>query len=355
MAIGEVVFIDSIEHYTTVAQARTKYAWDIIAPAAGTGAFGTHGIETEPGDFNNQYNFAANAEREFSVYLNTQTPSNARNLWVLLDNTYAQIFADAQPDGSIKVWKGGVAGGGFGSTPARDTLLGTIPAGTLQYGVQNLHKVMVLHHGTTGTIDYELNGQNVLSLTGINTAPSGNNQSTILVIGYFNTVPGSPGATRSVISHLVISYGLGTIGGSPRTGALWPDGAGAHTDFTPFPAAPNWDNVNETPPNEDTDYNESANTGDTDTYTMQDTPADTTFVAAVAVTCRLEKTDASSHTVAAVLRIAGVDYVHPVAKGVAGTYAYLQWVWTFDPSAAAGTRFTKAVVDALEAGITIVT
>lgn len=351
--MAEIVFVDGIAHYTTVAQAQSKFARSKQAPTAAAGAFGTPGLGFDENDLNNQYNFAASAEREFTVYLKTNSTVEQRNLWALWDNTYPQIFADVQPDGSISIYKGlRLSGGAFSGFGIRDTLLHTIPAGTLQFGVQNLHKVSVLHHGATGTITYQLNGVTVwASAANLNTAPSGAAQSTILYLGYYNIYPGAPRSCQGYLSHLIIGDDIGIIAGQPRLGGLFPDGAGATTAWTPD-IAPNWQRVDEADPDDDSSYNESSTVGNIDTYTMQNVPAGTSSIVAVAVTVRIKKTDANSRTVAAVLRIAGNDYVHTTAKGVPGDWAYLQWIWTVSP--ATGIAFTVAEVNALEAGIKVV-
>lgn len=350
-----VVFVDGQAHYTTAAQGRDKYAGTLNAPTAGTGAFGAPGIAGSLSQGEAQYNFAASAQREFSLYLDTPTDSAPRNLWVVWDNTFPQIWADIQPDGSIKIWKGVMAGGAFAAFGTRDSVLATIPAGTLQFNVNNIHKVAILHHSSAGTISYKINGIEVMpggvTMTGLATAPSGAAQSTILWIGYTSILPGILGPSASIRSHVVIADTNGDIIGNPRLGALFPDGAGATSAWTPS-AGSNYQNVDEATPDDDSTYNESSTVNNIDTYTMQDTPAGVSAITAVAVTARLKKTDANSRTVAAVLRIGGTDYVHATTKGVPGDWAYLQWIWTVSP--ATGVAFTVVEVNAIEAGIKVI-
>jgi hypothetical protein len=345
-----VVFVDGQSHYTTAAQGRDKYAYTLNAPSAGTGAHGAPGIAGDQNAVGAQYNFAGSVEREFSLYLDTPSLGEPRNLWALFDNNFPQLWADVQTDGSIKIWNGVMAGGAFSAYGTRDTLLGTVPAGSLQFNVNNIHKVSVLHDGTTGTLEYKLNGVTVLTLSNVNTAPSGNDQSTILYIGYRSILPGIVGSSDSIRSHVIIADAIGDIVGNPRLGALFPDGVGNSSDWTPL-AGDNWENVEETTPDDDSSYVESDTVGHVDTYSMEDTASDAT-ISAVAVTARIKKTDANSRTVAAVLRISGTDYVHPAAKGVPGDYAYLQWIWTENPATLA--PFTPAEVNAIEAGIKVI-
>lgn len=346
-----IVFVDGVSHFTTTAQGDKKYANINQAPSAGTGAFGTPSINFNENDVNGQVNFAASNEREFTVYLKTDATTEVRNLWTLFDNTFPQLFADAQPDGSIKIWQGGlVVGGGFAGFPERKVLLGQSAANSIPFWTQALHKVSILHHGSTGTLDYSINGSSILSLAGINTAPSTALQSTILYLGYMNILPGSPRVVQGTWSHLVIADNQGDITGQPRLGGLFPDGAGATSAWTPSAGA-NWQNVDETTPDDDTTYNESATVGNIDTYTMQNLPGAASSVVCVAVTIYIKKTDANARTVAAVLRIGGTDYIHATSKGVPGDYAFLQWIWLVSP--ATGVAFTVAEVNALEAGIKV--
>lgn len=332
-----VVFVDGISHYTTAAQGSTKLARLNTAPVAGTGAFGSPGYRSLGNDYN-QINFPASGTVEFAFYFNCLAQFGQ---WVVFyDNNYPQVWLDTQPDGSISVYNGALD---FLSRPVRGTLLGTVPASSMRFGVQSNAKIRILHSGAVGTFEIWIDSVSVLSLTGKNTAPSGNNQATnIRFLG-----GGATSEANCIYSHLLIASASGDLVGTPRVGGLFPNGVGATSAWTPSAGA-NYTCVDETTPNDDTDYVSSSTVGNVDTYTMQDTPAGTGAISGLAVTIRIKKDDANSRLVAAVLRIGGVDYVHPTPQGVPGGYSYLQFIWTLNP--ATGTAFTKAVVDALEAG-----
>lgn len=359
-----VVFVDGQAHYTTAAQANTKYALSRDEPVAGTGAFGAVGIRGNGGSWSGpphaQYNFPASAQREFSVYLNIESPGYIYCLWTLFDNVKPQVWALLQGDGSIRIYGGAESNVSYEWQPQPGPLLGIVPAATLQYNVHSIHKVSVVHHQTTGSLTYRIDNEVVLTLTNINTAyamsapadASATPRSTNLRIGYAPFGVSSPGIFIGTRSHVVIADTVGDIVGNPRFGALWPEGVGAHSDFAPVGSATNWQNVDEASPNEDTDYNESETVGHIDTYVMQNVPAGLTAITAVAVTVRVKKTDANSRMFSAVLRIGGVNYVHADTKGVPGGYAYLQWIWTLNPATSAA--WTVADVNALEAGVKVV-
>ena len=351
--MSDVIYVDGIGHYTTAAQGATKAAAS-GTPVAAAGAFGAYGILISA---NEQINYAQTAEREISIFfLISATPGvnggTDSPLLVIFDSAQTQLWITAEPDGSLKVYGGGTGSYSGVTWQYYGTLLGTTTAGTVQFGVHNHFKIKVLHHASAGTVDIELNGVSILALTGKNTAYSGNAYSTNIRIGYTNSMVGDirkAAPPTGYFSHLLIADAIGIIAGQPRIGALFPNGVGATSAWTPS-AGSNYANVDETTPNDDTDYNESSTVGHVDTYTMQDTPALLT-ISGLAVTVRIKRTDANSYFVAAVLRIGGVDYVHPTPQGVPGDYAYLQWIWTVSP--ATSVAFTASEVNGLEAGIKV--
>lgn len=329
-------FVDSKAHYTTLAQGNTKYGLS-VAPSAGQGAFGTPGGKANP----EQYNFTPSTNVEFGFFY---TGDNGFGQWIFFTKGPNElIWVDWMGDGGIKFW---TVGGS--PTHARGALLAAIPSGTVMLNVQNHFRIKIKIHATTGTIDVWLNGVNVLSASGLNTTSYGESD-----VGSIKTYSAnSSNVAGGYFSNIAIGTAAGDISGVQRLRALFPTGAGAHSDWTPLSGS-NYANVDETTPNDDTDYNSSATLGNIDTYAIDDMPSDTIGISAIAVTVRLKKTDANSLLLAAVLRIGGVDYVHADHKGLpGGAYVYLQWIWAVSP--ATGVAFTLAEVNAMEAGIKIV-
>ncbi|MBD3268512.1 hypothetical protein GF373_17730 [bacterium] len=128
-------------------------------------------------------------------------------------------------------------------------------------------------------------------------------------------------------------------------------GAGARTEMTPQPGGPNWDNVDEAPP-DDADYNEAESVGVGDTYVVTDTPATVLGSANWAPTRLLVKNRQRVATpegagLKAIVRIGGVDYYATLIPA-GTTFACEESVWLNNP--ATGGDWTTAVIDALEAG-----
>jgi len=77
---------------------------------------------------------------------------------------------------------------------------------------------------------------------------------------------------------------------------IYPDGAGAATDFTPS-AGSNWQNVDEVVPDDDTTYNEDTVVSSKDRFTVGNLVGDIGDIHAVAVNARAKKTEAGARTV----------------------------------------------------------
>lgn len=123
------------------------------------------------------------------------------------------------------------------------------------------------------------------------------------------------------------------------------DGVGNSSEWTPS-AGSNWENVDDVPPNGDTDYNSASAATTRDTYTLQDiTGGDPVGVQVVAYA---RKESEGSSSLQPVIRIGSTDY-DGVVQGVADTdYTFL--TWPYDISPATDTSWTEAEVNAAESG-----
>lgn len=337
-----IVFVDGMAHYTTNAQLITKVAAESsAAPVAGAGANGEPGII--PGNHPHGYkiNHVASSVVEISAHVKPASVDGSPG------NAISWFDVPQDPgDGSIgcqcrlKIWSNGQI-----DFYRMNTLLGSTPANTIQMNVHSHLYVLVEFSNTVGTCLVRVNGATVLNLSGLDNSHLPVAQASD--VRFFGAIGAGSSATWS---HVIVATAANDITSQPRLGALFPDGAGNYSAWTPS-AGVNWQNVDEATPDDDTTYNASSTVGNRDSYTMQNLPADATTVAALAVTARIKKDDASARTVEAFLRIGGVDYDHGTAKTVPGDYGFLQWIWRLSP--ATGVAFTVAEVNGLEAGIRV--
>lgn len=187
-----------------------------------------------------------------------------------------------------------------------DTLLGTSSGHGMMLGNTWYYiEVKVYIHDSSGTVTVRLNEAEVLSLTGQDTCNGSNAQVGAVAL-----------CSNGTTIYYDDFYMLDTSGtknnnflGDVRVDAVRPDGAGTHTDFTPS-AGSNYQNVDETYPDDDTTYNDGANVNDQDSYGLPALPspaATTIFGVKDQITVR--KTDAGAMECKLLTVQGGSDYL----------------------------------------------
>jgi hypothetical protein len=137
--------------------------------------------------------------------------------------------------------------------------------------------------------------------------------------------------------------------GEVRIESLQPDGTtSTNTDFTPS-AGSNYQNVDETPPNGDTDYNSSATLNDRDTHTTAGLtgPASVKEVFAAQVNTWSRKTDSADRNVSAVA-LSNTTTATGDSIPVTQTYNYYFDQWDTDPDT--GSAWTESGINSAEFG-----
>jgi hypothetical protein len=254
-------------------------------------------------------------------------------------------------DGTLSATTGGQYGSGG---LVNGTLLGTSSAALLAGNYYHLKGKVVISN-SVGTVDLWLNGISILSLSSKDTQATANTSWNGFSVGWQYT--GTAGSSFG-ISAVNLDYDDVTVedvdtyaSNYDLTGvALHAQaGNGAKTDFTCSTGSDHGALVDETTSNDDTDYNSSSNTGDIDTYTLDDlaTGAVPVLVQGVDV-CR--KTDSGDRTIGNVFRIGGVNYIGANIAPLE-TYSHLLTQYLVSPATSA--QFTRVEVNGMEAGIKI--
>jgi hypothetical protein len=197
-------------------------------------------------------------------------------------------------------------------------------------------------NGASGSCEVKLNGVSEIATTTGNFGSSG-----ITAINY--TSGGNGNNTDWDDIYVADSTGSApnnTYLGDVRVETIYPNGAGAHTAWTPNGAANNWDCVDETPPDDDTTYVSDATPNDIDSYACIDIDGGAT-VYAVQVNLYARKDDAVTRQIAPLIRQSSTDYVGTTVT-MASTYAFYSQLYDQDPTPAA---WTAAHVNADEFGV----
>jgi hypothetical protein len=140
--------------------------------------------------------------------------------------------------------------------------------------------------------------------------------------------------------------------GDVRVVTFRPDADTAQGDFTPSSGSVHYALVAEAPDDDgDASYVESGTVGHKDLYGYQDLTGTPAAILALQLATVARQDDARSRRLRAVLK-SGATTANGVTRGLGTSYALYDDRFEVDP--ATGTAWTKAGVDALEAGLQVV-
>jgi len=269
----------------------------------------------------------------YSIYCNNQTTAfnSAYYQFSFLDPVgEPQVTFTFNTDGSIRTYRG-----------INTSFLGATASGVIvpDQWISISYKVYI--HDTAGTVDITKNGVSVLSLSSIDTKHSGT----------YSTVGGFKIGSFNDNIHGYYDDMYATDGdplGDLEITTKRSDGAGSNTDFTPS-AGNNYENVDETYPDDDTTYNYSTSVGDKDSYAMENVSGNKTIYA-VQNSVVARKTDSGTRTIKVLSRLNGTDYLGS-EEGLGETYNYFSKLYNLNPDDSA--VFEDADINGMEVGLQV--
>lgn len=332
-------FIDGFDHYTTRDQLLLKYN------AAGSSSYvalddgrraGSKAVRLYAGSgtivksFDEQDTWVAGVAIKLE-----QLPSGNGAVFMFLDaGGDSQACLCVSSTGALVLKRGSTSG----TTLAASTE--TLQADKWYY-IEG--KITIANSG--GTFSARINGQECASYTG-DTLYSYSYDKASAIKMY-----GMPSAVRVWYDDLYVCDGTGTSHndylGDVRVDTIFPSGTGNSAQFTPNGSANNWENVDETSPDEDVSYNASDTVGQKDSFGFSDLSALSSSVLGVQANLLARKDDAGSRLLRGFTRIGGTDY-EGSDLSLADSYANLTQIWTQNPNTAAA--WTEAEVNAAEFG-----
>lgn len=246
-------FIDGFDHYSTLAQVGYKYNETGTSSyvsldtgrRAGSNAlklYSSSGYATRVLD--DQATWIVGAAVKIGAM-----PSSTATIFMFRDNSgSAQDCVCITSTGTISLLRGTSSG----------TVLAT-SSNALTVGAWNYIEAKLTIASSGGTFEVRVNGDVWATFTG-NTKYS----STLSTANGIKLY-GLPSAVNAWYDDFYICDGTGssnnTYLGDARVDTIFPSGAGASAQFTPTGSTNNWENVDESSPNDDTDYNAADTAG----------------------------------------------------------------------------------------------
>ncbi len=250
----------------------------------------------------------------------------------LRDSTTTQVSVAVTATGQVAIYRGGSGG----------TQLAASSAGFLNTSTWHYFELKVLFNNS-GTYELRVDGSGSALLSGsADTTQTANN--------YANDIQLVSGSPASFFDDL---YLINTSGppnndflGDTRIEGRVPTGVGNYAQFTPSAGA-NWQNVDDIPPNGDTDYNSSATVNQKDSFAHQTLSTLTGTVRWVTHCVDGRKDDAGTRKVAPLFRISSTDYV---GSDDTLSTSYQFFTQTYETSPATSSAWTVSEVNAAEVG-----
>lgn len=240
------------------------------------------------------------------------------------------LTVQVTPTGQLQVTRGGV------------TVLGSPSAPNLvQAGVYVFIELGGTIHDSTGSATVRLNGADLITVTNQDTRNGGTG--VVDDIRFLGGISGSKAHDYYINDSTTAQNN--TFAGDRRVDYLPPNAAGNYSQWTPS-AGSNFQNVDDTDPDDDTTYNETDVANEKDSY--QHAALSSLVVEdinSVIMHCIVRKNDAGSRTLRHGVRSNTTEEVSSFIALATG-FEYRQREYGLDPHTSAA--WTKANVDALE-------
>lgn len=365
-------FWDSFGHYEGLVQMALK--WDVVAQSSlsigtpatiaqgtTTGRFGAGGVEfattlsgptfsdsfaqTASCYIQKNYNGVSVIHIALAVQqTGTQFPDGGL-LCAFLDGGTTQVQIFILPSGQLRATKSALAGTGIflirpDRTPVAATgnyeVLGESTASIASSSFEFL-QIRITHHPSAGEVKIlRGDGSEFWTLSSVNTAVSGvNNSSSVVVGGYAGRF--ASGATleshylKAKISdfHLLDTVANGddaldpvTFVGDRHWERISLTADGNYAQWTPSTGSTHFDLIEEVPPNT-TDYNSSSTVGNKDSFVVSAASGPSTASLFLGLTMYLQKTSGGADEVKGLFRLGGADR-NGTAFAVPSPFAFRQ-------------------------------
>jgi hypothetical protein len=353
-----LLFIDGFDH---LASADLALKWDArtlgagsalldVDASAGRNGSGALKVSTNAGgSINTEHSVQYNTQSQASYVIgfafkhNLDTGTAAVTVLQLMDATSVQLSLSLNQDKTLSLFRS------TNTTLTGGTTTQSIPANVWVYVEL---KVTIADSIAAGSCKIRINGVDAATVaTGQDTKFSSNAYATAIKFGKMSSsfiVAGN----EILFDDLYICDSSGTANndflGDVMVQVLRPSGAGNSAQFTPSAGA-NWQCVDETQENGDTDYVESNTAGHIDLYAMGNLPVTPESIKGIQWVSCVRKTDAGNYVARRVVRSGSTNYEGTTSHAPGTSYRFAREIIEQDPATSAA--WTKSGVDAAEFGI----
>jgi hypothetical protein len=334
-------FLDSFDHYVTADLTEKWTTNSAAAISAGSGRRGTAALLIASSTYVEK---TLDAQATWIVgcsYRCTGLPAILRSLIAVLDAGSIQAQLMLAADGTLQVTRAGNALTDGASTFA-------LAVGTTYYLE---FKVTIANSIAANSCQVRVDGTVVLTV-----AAGQDTQVTANASG--NQIRCGPGSSTSGASwyydDLYICDGTGGVNadflGDCRVDCLFPNGDGANSAWTPSSGTTHSTLVDESAPNDDTDYLASSTASARETHTLGNLASMTLpLVRGVQHSLSMKKDDAGTRQAKSLLKSGATTQVGSTTHTLSTSYAFYTQMYDTDPNT--GAAWTTSAIDALEAGV----
>jgi len=282
------------------------------------------------------------------------------SLFGVWNGSWTHFVVSVNADGTLSVWRGAIsASSGVGLLA---TTIGALVDETWTY-LEFKWTLSTTNSATDGSLVIRANGIEILNYSGVlfatnnpGFAPPTAEWTSVYCFGMqsvFSTTP--EGFLTLRVCDFYLSDQVAPNNnflGDISISYIKPNGVGAASTWTPTPAVSNYQNVDEAPPTDDTDYNSATTVGLIDSYEFENCNPSITPIA-VQQCILMRRTVPGAATIKSVVRQGSTNYESPAQPIPNETYFYN--CFPYDTNPATGTTFTRTEIDNGQFGVDKVT
>ena len=323
-----VVLVESFDAFTTVAE-----RWIVSSPVNSPPTIGAFGRNSSNGLRWTNDHFqqvcmrvlpsAISHPRMAFAFRTSALPTagNNRRIAAFRDGATCQCVLTLKSDGNLTIGRGN---GSNDETTSTGIVLGTSSGATIVANTYFHLEWDVLIADSGGTIALYINGIQRMSVTGLDTKNTANTSC--------NAISCDAGGQNTTVNtdfdDVVVRDDA--LSGDVQVKAFFPTAVGSVNQWTAS-AGTTAQCVDETAPNDDTDYISEDTTSQTSAFLFDDLPS-TSVVRAVAINVRAKKSGAGAGKLKPVTRISGTNYLGTEVSPSDGSYETNQDVQTNNPA-----------------------